>query len=197
MQPGLRIRVLYGIKQTPENFSWISNRPLALRGRITNASFKQWVEILLMPKIDRARKNYLTPEIWEETHLWEIFYGTLILQQSSMTCIGRHVRLQRRLPCWRAAKTTFAYILLNVWSVMLRCAGNVTTSSFQQFPGSWSAKFLFTEKEVIRNFKNHILVTWYTDLPILRKPNHYYLFKIWPTNRFRRQNHLTFIFIYT
>ena len=67
------------------------NRPLALRGHVTNASFKQWVGILLMPKIDRAHKNYLTPEIWEETHLREIFYGTLIFQQSSMICIGHHV----------------------------------------------------------------------------------------------------------
>ena len=43
-------------------------------------------------KIDRVHKNYLTPEIWEETHLREIFYGTLFFQQSSMICIGRHVR---------------------------------------------------------------------------------------------------------
>ena len=42
-------------------------------------------------KIDRAHKNYLTLEIWEETHLREIFYGTLIFQQSSMICISRHV----------------------------------------------------------------------------------------------------------
>ena len=59
-----------------------SNRPLALRGHVTNASLKQWVIILLMPKIDRAHKSCLTPEIWEETHLRKIFYGTLILQQS-------------------------------------------------------------------------------------------------------------------
>ena len=39
------------------------NRPLALRGHVTNASLKQWVGILLMPKIVRAHKNYLTPEI--------------------------------------------------------------------------------------------------------------------------------------
>ena len=44
-----------------------------------------------MPKMDRAHKNYLTPEIWEETHLREIFYSTLIFQQFSMICIGRHV----------------------------------------------------------------------------------------------------------
>ena len=39
------------------------NRPLALRGHVTNVSFKQRVGILLMPKIDRAHKNYLTAEI--------------------------------------------------------------------------------------------------------------------------------------
>ena len=44
-----------------------------------------------MPKIDRAHKNYLTLGIWEEMHLREIFYGTLIFHQSSMICIGRHV----------------------------------------------------------------------------------------------------------
>ena len=37
--------------------------PVALRGHVTNASFKQCVGILLIPKIDRAHKNYLTPEI--------------------------------------------------------------------------------------------------------------------------------------
>ena len=67
------------------------NRPLALRDHVTNTSFKQWIGILLMPKIVRAHKNYLAPEIWEETHLREMFYGTLIFPQSSMICIGRHV----------------------------------------------------------------------------------------------------------
>ena len=45
----------------------------------------------MLLKIDRARKNYLTPEILEETHLREIFYDALIFQQSSMICIGHHV----------------------------------------------------------------------------------------------------------
>ena len=31
------------------------------------------------------------PKIWEETHLREIFYGTLTFQQTSVICIGRHV----------------------------------------------------------------------------------------------------------
>ena len=45
---------------------------------MTNAFVKQWVGILLMPKIDRAHKNDLTPKIWEEMCLREIFYCTLI-----------------------------------------------------------------------------------------------------------------------
>ena len=72
-----------------ESIRFGPNRPLALTGYVTNASFKQWLEILLMTKIDREHKNYLTREIWEEKHLREIFYGTLIFQQSSMICIGR------------------------------------------------------------------------------------------------------------
>ena len=39
----------------------------------------------------RAHKNFLTTKIWKETHLREVFYGTLIFQQSSMICIGCHV----------------------------------------------------------------------------------------------------------
>ena len=35
----------------------LGNRPL-----VTNASFKQGVEVLLMPKIDKAHKNDLTPD---------------------------------------------------------------------------------------------------------------------------------------
>ena len=51
-----------------------------------------------MPKIDRAHKSYLTPEIWGEMYLREIFYGTLIFQQSSMICIGRHHESQVKFP---------------------------------------------------------------------------------------------------
>ena len=91
------------------------NRPLALRGHVTHASFKPWVGILLTPKIDQAHKNYLTPEIWEETHSREIFYGTLIFQQSSMICIGRHVGWAYSCtPTWQP-KLLLTYILLKVW----------------------------------------------------------------------------------
>ena len=64
------------------------NRPLALSG---HASFKLWLGNLLVTKIDRAQKSYLTREIWEETHLRDIVYGKLIFQLSNMICIGHHV----------------------------------------------------------------------------------------------------------
>ena len=91
------------------------NRPLALRGHVTNSCFKQWVGILLMPKIDGAHKNCLTLQIWEQTHLREILCVTLIFQESSMICIGCHVGGHTSCPpTWRP-KLLFACILLNVW----------------------------------------------------------------------------------
>ena len=47
----------------PLAFAQWNNRPLAVRDHLTNASFKQWVGILMMPKIDRADNNYLTSKI--------------------------------------------------------------------------------------------------------------------------------------
>ena len=71
---------------------WV-NRPLALRGHVINASSKQWVGILLMPKIDRTHKNYLTSEIWDGTLLREIFYGTWFFNKVVWIVLA---------PCWRA-----------------------------------------------------------------------------------------------
>ena len=151
-----------------------TDRPLALGGHVTNASFKQWLGILLMTKIDRAYKNYLTPEIWEETHLREIFYGTLIFQPRSN--------------------------LLFVLAAMLE--GIILPSIFSTLSLKFKCK-ICSQKEVIHNFENHILVTLpATNLLILRKccgfekPNHYYFFLRYdPLIIFRRQNHITFIFI--
>ena len=45
-----------------------------------------------MPKIDRARKNYLTREILRGNAFKGDIFCTLIFKQSSMIClIGRHV----------------------------------------------------------------------------------------------------------
>ena len=137
---------------------------------MTNVSFKRWVGILLMPKIDRAHKNYLTPEIWEETHLREIIYGTLIFQQLVWFVLAAMLE-GILLPSNKPAKTTFCLYLVKRLIVTRRGAVNVTTSSFQHFTWTLSAKFVF----------NHILVTWpATNLLIFRKwcwfekPNHYY-----------------------
>ena len=105
------------------------NRPVALRGHVTNASFKQWVGILLMPKIDRAHKNYLTPEIWEETHLRGIFYGTLIFQQSSTICIGRHVG-GHTLALQHGGQTSFCLYLVKRLILTLRCAIIISSLNF-------------------------------------------------------------------
>ena len=72
-----------------------------------------------MPKIDRAHKNRLTPEISEEAHLREIFYGTLIFQQSCMICIGRHVG-GHILPSNMKVKTTLCLYLVKCLIVTLR-----------------------------------------------------------------------------
>ena len=154
-------------------------RPLALRGHVTNASFKQWVGILLMPKIVRAHKNYLTPEIWEETHLREIFYGTLIFQQSSMICIGRHVGGH----AFALQHGGQNYFLL-ISSSMFHSYTQMCCKRYHIIFSTFSLKFkckICVQREVIHNFKNHILVTWpFTNLFILRKwcgfekPNHYY-----------------------
>ena len=113
------------------------NRPLALRGHMTNASFKQWVGILLMPKFDRALKNFLTPEIWEETHEARYFRVLWFFNKVVWFVFAN-----------MAAKTTLSLLvyLVKCWIVMLRCAVNVTTSSFQHFSWSLSAKFMFRKK---------------------------------------------------
>ena len=58
------------------------NRPRALRGHVTNASFKQYV---MMPKIDGAHRNYLTPEILEERHLREKYNS--IVHRTCYSCM--------------------------------------------------------------------------------------------------------------
>ena len=58
-----------------------------------------------------------------------------------------------RKGCLLAAKTTFCLCIVKRLIVTLRCAVNVTTSSYQHFPWRLSAKLVFREA-VIHNFKN-------------------------------------------
>ena len=148
------------------------NRLLALRGHVTNGSFKQWLGILLMTKIDRVHKNYLTREIWEETHLREIFYGTLIFQQSSMICIAGHVgghtfTLQHDTQATWQPKQLFAWIMFDSYAQMCCKRYHII---FLTFPSSLRECKISAPKEVIHSFKNQILVTWpATNILILRK----------------------------
>ena len=158
-----------------------TNRPLALRGHMTNASFKQWVGILLMPKIDKVHKSYLIPEIWEETHLRETYYGTLIFQQStcSMICIGCHVG-GHTLTLQHGGQNYF--LLVSCWT--FASYAQMCCKRYHIIFSTFSLKFkckISVQKEVIHSFKNHILVTWPArNLLILRKwcrfekLNHYY-----------------------
>ena len=146
------------------NRKYLGNWPLALRSHVTNALFKQWVWTLLMPKIDGGHKNCLTRENWEETHLRETFYGTLIFQQSSMICFGRHVGGHTSCPLTWRPKLLFACILLNAQMCWKR---------FHIIFWTISLKFkcqISVQREVIRRFKNHVLATWpATNWFILRK----------------------------
>ena len=152
-------------------------RPLAVRGHVTNTSYKQWVGILMVPKIDRAHKCYLTPKIWEETHLGRYFMALWFFNKVVWFALAAMLE-GILVPSNMVAKTTFCLYLVKCLIVTLTCAVNVTTSSFQHFPWSLRAKFVL-RGEVIHSFKDHIVVTWPAmNLLIVRKwcefekPNH-------------------------
>ena len=122
-------------------------------------------ELESLSKIDRAHKNYLTPKIWEETHEGRYFMALWFSNKVVWFVLAN-----------MAAKSTFCLYLVERWIVMLKCALNVTTSSFQHFPWSLSAKYVFTKKKFII-LKKHILVTRpATNLLISRK-----LVRVWKT----------------
>ena len=97
------------------------------------------------------------------------------------------------LPSNMAANTTFCSYLVKRLIVTLRCAVNITTSLKFQCK-------ICVQKEVILNFKNHILVT---------SPSFKKMVRVWKTKSllfclrydplivFRRQNFITFIVIKT
>ena len=121
------------------------NRPRALRYHVTNASFK--LGILLLPKIDRARKNYGTPEIWEEAHSREIFMALWFFNKVVWFVLAAMLE-GLLLPSNMAAKTTSSLYLVKRVIVMLRCAVNIGTY-FQYFPWSLSAQFVFRKRYFI------------------------------------------------
>ena len=121
------------VTSLPKESLSLFNRPLALRGRMTNASFEQWVGILLMPKIHRAHNNYFTPQIWEGDILWHFDFFNKVVWFVLDTILEGLL-----LPSNMVAKTTFCLFLVKHLIVMLIFAVTDTTSSFQQFP--WSLR---------------------------------------------------------
>ena len=107
------------------------------------------------------------------------------------------------LPSNMAAKTTFCFYLVKRLIVTLRCAVNVPTSTFQHFPWSLSAKIVFRKRKFISLnitfWSRDQLRTYsfYENGEDLKNQITIILLKIWPTNRFMKKNHITFIFIKT
>ena len=150
-----------------------------------------------MPKIDRAHKNYLTPEIWEETHLREIFYGTLIFQQSSMICIGRHV----------GGDTLALQLGRQNYFLLLSCKmfdsyAQMYWKCFHVIFSTISLKFkckISVLKEVIHSFKNqfgHVTTCELTHfkkmVQVWKTKSQLFCLKYDPLMVFWSQNHITF-----
>ena len=128
--------------------------------------YKQWFGILLMPKID---KNYLTSKFWEETHsrerliLWYFDFSTKYYLSWP--------------PCWRACccpPTWQPKLLLCLYLVRRNDSyAQMCCKRYYVIFSTLSLKFkckICVQKEVIHNFKKHILVTRpATNLLILRK----------------------------
>ena len=93
------------------------------------------------------------------------------------------------LPSNMAAKTSFCLYLVKRLLVSLRCAANVTTSSFQHFPWSFSAHFGHVTSYQLTHFKKMAQV-WKTKSLL-------FCSRYDPLIVFPRKNHITFIFIKT
>ena len=118
-------------------------------------------------------------EIWEETHLREIFYCTLTFQQSIMICISRHSG-GNTLTLQHGGQNYFLLISCETFGSYTQMCCKRYHIIFSTFSLKFKCK-LCVQKDVIHNFKSHILLTWPTwNLLIVRKwcgfekPNHCY-----------------------
>ena len=123
----------------------------------------------------------------------EIFYGTLIFQQSSMICIGQH-------------GSQIYFLLISCWT--LDSYAQMCFKRYHIIFSTFSLKFkckICVHKEEIHNFKkthfghatSYELTNFKKTGAGLKNRITAILLKIWPTDRFQywRQNHLIFIFI--
>ena len=149
---------------------WLLKQKGHLRQEVTwpMLPLKNDLESCWWQKLTERIKNYLTTGIWEETYLREIFYGTLIFQQSSMACIGRHVG-GHTLVLQRGGQNYFFLHLVKRFIATLRRCCKRDHIIFSTISLKFKCK-MSAQKEVIHSFINHILVTWpATNVLILRK----------------------------
>ena len=106
------------------------------------------------------------------------------------------------LPSNMAGKTSLCLYLVKRLIVTRRCAVNVTTSSFQNFPWSLRARFVSVQKEIIHNFKKshfgHLTIyelTHFKKIVGFENQITITLLRYDPLMVFRKQTHITFTFI--
>ena len=87
----------------------------------------------------------------------EIFYGTLIFEQSSMICIGRHVG-GHAFALQHGGQNYFLLISCSTFHVYAQMCCKRYHIIFSTFSLKFKCK-ICVQREVIHNFKNHILVT--------------------------------------
>ena len=133
-----------------------SNRPLALRGHVTNASFKQWIGIFADAKNCQSTQKLsytrnLRGNAFKGDSLWHFDFSA---QQYGLYWP----------PCWRACSCPPTwrpnYVLLISCSTFHSYA-QMCCKRYHIF-STFSLKFkckICVQREVIHNFKNHILVT--------------------------------------
>ena len=137
------------------------------------------VESCWCQKLLEHTKIILHPKFERKRILREIFYGTLIFQQSSMICVGRYVG-GHAFSLQHGGQNYFLLISCSTFHIYAQMCCKRYHIIFSTFSLKFKCK-ICVRREVIHNFKNHILVTWpFTNLFILRKwcgfekPNHHY-----------------------
>ena len=102
------------------------NWPLALRGHVTNAFFKQWVGILLMPKLLEHTKIILHPKFERKRIKGRYFVALWFLSKVVWLVLAAMLE-GMLLPSNMASKTTSCLYLVQPFIVTLKCAANVIT----------------------------------------------------------------------
>ena len=102
----------------------------------------EYIKIILHPKFERY---------------WEIVNGTLIFQLSSMICIGNHVG-GHTLALQHSGQNYFLLISCLIFDSYAQMCFKCYHIIFSIFSLKFKCK-IRVQREVIHNFKNHILVT--------------------------------------